>query len=70
MPPNTGFTRVPEARLEWQDPILLDDVGAAFPDLKLWLAHGVTTVRGVPFADFDLTVSEKQRSARNEIVAP
>jgi imidazolonepropionase-like amidohydrolase len=37
---------------------------------KLWLAHGVTTVRGVPLADFDFTVSEKQRSARNEIVAP
>jgi len=37
---------------------------------KLWLAHGVTTVRGVPFANFDITVSEKQRSARNEIVAP
>jgi hypothetical protein len=27
-------------------------------------------VRGVPFAGFDITVSEKQRSARNEIVAP
>jgi imidazolonepropionase-like amidohydrolase len=37
---------------------------------KLWLAHGVTTVRGVPFADFEITASEKQRSARNEIVAP
>jgi Amidohydrolase family len=37
---------------------------------KLWLAHGVTTVRGVPFTDFDITASEKQRSARNEIVAP
>ena len=37
---------------------------------KLWLAHGVTSVRGVPLADFDFTASEKQRSARNEIVAP
>jgi hypothetical protein len=37
---------------------------------KLWLAHGVTSVRGVPLADFDFTVSEKRRSARNEIVAP
>ena len=37
---------------------------------KLWLAHGVTTVRGVPLADFDITASEKRRSARNEIVAP
>lgn len=37
---------------------------------KLWLAHGVTTVRGVPMAANDVTVSEKGRSARNEIVAP
>jgi imidazolonepropionase-like amidohydrolase len=37
---------------------------------KLWLAHGVTTVRGVPLTSHPLTVSEKQRSARNEIVAP
>jgi imidazolonepropionase-like amidohydrolase len=37
---------------------------------KLWLAHGVTSVRGVPLSDFAFTASEKQRSARNEIVAP
>ncbi|HEX5068973.1 MAG TPA: hypothetical protein VFV78_02055 [Vicinamibacterales bacterium] len=37
---------------------------------KLWLAHGVTTVRGVPMAAHAFTVSEKARSARNEIVAP
>ena len=37
---------------------------------KLWLAHGVTTVRGVPMAGNALTVSEKERSAQNEIVAP
>jgi imidazolonepropionase-like amidohydrolase len=37
---------------------------------KLWLAHGVTTVRGVPLAGHAFTVSEKARSARNEIVAP
>lgn len=46
------------------------------PDLtyvyKLWLAHGVTTVRTVPLVwdDNALVVSEKTRSARNEIVAP
>src|SRR5437660_765503 len=44
------------------------------PDLsytyKLWLAHGVTTVRGVPLAPLDVSLSEKARSARNEIVAP
>ena len=37
---------------------------------KLWLAHGVTTVRGVPLAGHSFTVSEKARSARNEIAAP
>jgi len=37
---------------------------------KLWMAHGVTTVRGVSLAANDFTVSEKARSARNEIVAP
>lgn len=44
------------------------------PDLeyayKLWLAHGVTTVRGVSLAPHDIAVSEKARSARGEIVAP
>ncbi|MEO5762044.1 MAG: amidohydrolase, partial [Vicinamibacteria bacterium] len=37
---------------------------------KLWLAHGVTTVRGVPLTDHDFAVKEKARSERNEIVAP
>ena len=37
---------------------------------KLWLAHGITTVRGVPFASFDYSVKEKVRSAKNEITAP
>jgi imidazolonepropionase-like amidohydrolase len=37
---------------------------------KLWLAHGVTTVRGVPLAGHAFTVSERARSARNEIAAP
>ncbi len=37
---------------------------------KLWLAHGVTTVRGVPFGDFDWSLEEKALSERNEIVAP
>jgi imidazolonepropionase-like amidohydrolase len=44
------------------------------PDLsysyKLWLAHGVTTVRGVSLASAALASSEKDRSARNEIAAP
>lgn len=37
---------------------------------KLWMAHGVTTVRGVPLTSNTLAVKEKERSARNEIVAP
>jgi hypothetical protein len=37
---------------------------------KLWLAHGITTVRGVGLAGFELACSEQERSARNEIVAP
>jgi imidazolonepropionase-like amidohydrolase len=37
---------------------------------KLWLAHGVTTVRGVPHAPHNITVSERARSDKNEIVAP
>jgi hypothetical protein len=37
---------------------------------KLWLAHGITTVRGVALNEFWHALSEQQRSARNEIVAP
>lgn len=37
---------------------------------KLWLAHGITTVRGVPTGPFDWSLNERERSRRNEIVAP
>ena len=37
---------------------------------KLWLAHGVTTVRGVPLGSNAVTVGDKLRSDRNEIAAP
>lgn len=37
---------------------------------KLWMAHGITSARGVPFASPDFSASEKARSARNEITAP
>ncbi|MGH7263565.1 MAG: amidohydrolase family protein, partial [Candidatus Rokuibacteriota bacterium] len=37
---HTGSTRPAEVRLAWQEPGLLDAVGAAFPALRLWLAHG------------------------------
>lgn len=48
--------------------------GSKNPELsyayKLWLAHGVTTVRGVGLTGWQMARSEQARSARNEIVAP
>ena len=43
---------------------------AAESSYKLWMGHGITTIRGVPSGSFEFSVAEKQRSARNEIVAP
>jgi imidazolonepropionase-like amidohydrolase len=43
------------------------DVSYAY---KLWLAHGVTSVRGVPLAPPDFASSEKNRAAANVIAAP
>ncbi len=38
---------------------------------KLWMAHGVTSVRGVPLSgNNEFVVNEQERSAKNEIVAP
>ena len=37
---------------------------------KLWLAHGVTTVRGVPCGSMDWDLQQRDQSAKNEIVAP
>jgi imidazolonepropionase-like amidohydrolase len=37
---------------------------------KLWLAHGITTVRGVPTGKLEWDLSERARSAANEIAAP
>jgi len=37
---------------------------------KLWLAHGITSVRGVPFASYAYSIGEKRRSEKNEITAP
>ncbi len=42
---------------------------ATYP-YKLWMGHGITTIRGVPAANINWTQSEKKRSANNEIVAP
>ena len=37
---------------------------------KLWLSHGITTVRWVPSGDLEWSLSEKKRSAQNKIAAP
>lgn len=37
---------------------------------KLWLASGVTTVRGVPAGPLDWALHERDRSANNETAAP
>jgi imidazolonepropionase-like amidohydrolase len=37
---------------------------------KLWLGHGVTTVRGVPLGPLEWSLAEKARSAKNQITAP
>jgi imidazolonepropionase-like amidohydrolase len=49
-----GSTKAPEAEYSY----------------KLWMGHGITTVRGVPSSNNEFSLSEKARSARNEIVAP
>ncbi len=37
---------------------------------KLWLGHGITTVRGVPTGPLEWDLAERARSAANEITAP
>ena len=37
---------------------------------KLWLASGVTTVRGVPAGSLDWSLHERERSAKDETTAP
>lgn len=37
---------------------------------KLWMGHGITTVRGVPFDDFEWAMSETDHANNNEITAP
>jgi imidazolonepropionase-like amidohydrolase len=37
---------------------------------KLWLGHGVTTVRGVPCGAMDWDLQQRELSAKNQIVAP
>lgn len=66
----TGMYVLPgfvDAHVHGPAPDKAPDLGYAY---KLWLAHGVTTVRGVPLAGAAIASSEKDRSARNEIAAP
>ena len=49
-----GATKAPEAEYAY----------------KLWMGHGITTIRGVPSSSMEFSLSEKARSAANEIVAP
>ena len=42
---------------------------ATYP-YKLWMAHGITTIRGVPAANVNWTRKEKARSAANTITSP
>ncbi len=37
---------------------------------KLWMAHGITTSRGVPHGALEFSLHERERSANNQIVAP
>jgi imidazolonepropionase-like amidohydrolase len=37
---------------------------------KLWLGHGITTVRGVPTGPLEWDLAERARSVQNTIVAP
>ncbi len=37
---------------------------------KLWLAHGITAGRGVEYGPYAFSMSERARSAKNEITAP
>ena len=37
---------------------------------KLWMGHGITTTRGVPYGPLGWSLHERERSAKNEITAP
>lgn len=36
---HTGWTHVPKARMEWQNPVLIDDIANDFPDLRIIMGH-------------------------------
>jgi len=37
---------------------------------KLWMGHGITTAKGVPFGSMDWSLKQEKLSAENEIIAP
>jgi len=74
-----GATREIDAHGSWVMPGIVDmhtHTGGATKapeaeySYKLWMGHGITTVRGVPSGSLEFSLAEKARSARNEIVAP
>ena len=74
-----GATREIDAHGSWVMPGIVDmhtHTGGATKapeaeySYKLWMGHGITAVRGVPSGSLEFSLSEKARSARNEIVAP
>ena len=74
-----GATREIDAHGKWIMPGIVDmhtHTGGATKapraeySYKLWMGHGITTIRGVPSSSFEFSVAEKERSARNDIVAP
>jgi hypothetical protein len=74
-----GATREIDAHGSWVMPGIVDmhtHTGGATKapeaeySYKLWMGHGITAIRGVPSGSLEFSLSEKARSARNEIVAP
>jgi imidazolonepropionase-like amidohydrolase len=75
----TGATREIDAHGSWVMPGIIDmhthtggstKAPRAEYSYKLWMGNGITTVRGVPSGSLEFSLAEKERSARNEIVAP
>jgi len=64
-----GRTKAPEAEYSYHTGGRTKAPEAEY-SYKLWMGHGITAVRGVPSSNLEFSISEKDRSERNEIVAP
>lgn len=74
-----GADRVIDARGMYVTPGFIDvhehiggskiDYNASYA-YKLWLGHGITTVKGVGFGDLEWSFKQQELSAANKIVAP